>query len=207
MTQPNNNRQFVKLHSVIDFCRLRQKILALQHTAFPFQKFGSRQQRRQQQQSSSSYTYCTVTVHSQQPTKHHILSVLQLTVSLRSYPALNDSESCPSSLLKLLTQLPFIIDETLSAGYSNMQDLQTSVRMNKLPSPCMCHHLPLSWKACAIALPHATCSPWHLVIVQEAPWLKVCPPSQLCCWSTAGTLDRSSNHHQCSLYYFFQPGK
>lgn len=57
---------------------------------------------------------------------------------------LNDSVGCPSSLLKLLTVLGFIIDETLSAGYSNMQDLQTSVRMNTLLSRCLYRHLPLS---------------------------------------------------------------
>lgn len=147
-------------------------------------------------------------VHSQQPTEHHILSVLQLTVSLRSYPALNDSESCPSPLLKLLTQLPFIIDETLSAGYSNMQDLQTSVRMSKLPSPCMCHHLPLSWKACAVALPRATCSPWRLVIVPEASWLTVWPPN-----CAAGALQGPQTGVAIRMFtlllfkVFFQPGR
>lgn len=156
MTQPTNNRLLNLLNYILSLI-FANYVKRLWRSYIPIFHFKSSVQ--QQQQSSSTYTYCTFTVHSQQPTKHHILSVLQLTVSLRSYPALNDSESCPSSLLKLLTQLPFIIDETLSAGYSNMQDLQTSVRMSKLPSPCMCHHLPLSWKACAVALPRATCSP------------------------------------------------
>lgn len=82
------------------------------------------------------YVHSAVTPYTQCP------SVNCVTASDRP---LNDSVGCPSTSLKLLTLLGFIIDETLSAGYSNMQDLQTFVRMNKLLSQCLYHHLPLSW--------------------------------------------------------------
>lgn len=67
---------------------------------------------------------------------------------------LNDSEGCPSSLLTLLTLLGFIINDTLSAGYSNMQDLQTSVWMNTLLSQCLDHHLPRLQLAPSKMTPH-----------------------------------------------------
>lgn len=111
---------------------------------------------------------------------------------------LNDSAGWSSSSLKLLTLLGFIIDEPLSAGYSNMQDLQTSVKMNKLQSQCLYHHLPLSWNwetgskmnvcVCGcVLLSSATCSRqrWHLIIVQK-PWLKL--------WPHAQPVDHSKHH-------------
>lgn len=105
--------------------------------------------------SKSARVTVTVTVH---PQHTQCPSVNRVTAS--DLP-LNDSEGCPSSLLTLLTLLGFIINDSLSAGYSNMQDLQTSVWMNKLLSQCLDHHLPLSWKRRHL---QPILSRWHLML-------------------------------------------
>lgn len=64
------------------------------------------------QSNSSTQVHVTVTVHPL-PTPYTLCpSVSRVTASERP---LNDSVGCPSSLLKLLTVLGFIIDETLES--------------------------------------------------------------------------------------------
>lgn len=86
--------------------------------------------------------HVTALVHPRQPGYLLDSSARGVTASVRP---LNDSVDCRSSLQKLLTVWDFIIDETLSAWCSNMQDLQTSVRLNTLLSECLHHHLILTW--------------------------------------------------------------
>ena len=112
--------------------------------------------------------------------------------------SLNDSVGCPSSLLKLPTVLAFIIDETLSAGYSNMQDLQTSVKMNTLLSQWPHRHLPVSWheikrvgllyvcKQDCVQFSPLPCA-WHLIIV-SGPYTLPQDPHTVTIWLSPNTL-------------------
>lgn len=130
--------------------------------------------------SCYSYSYCTSTA-AQLPRYTQCPSVNRVTASNRP---LNDSAVCPSSLLKLLTVFGFIIDETLSAGYSNMQHLQTSVKMNTRLSRCRLPPLAAVVKprnrqeyfiCLSVSAPHCAWRRWHLIIVLMSPWLNLWP--------------------------------